>query len=439
MLIDSCGTSQNVTFQPVLGFMDSTGNISSMRSYTLASGCNQAVGNLMVTGDGGVVAWNADNYGFFAFKVDSTLSPAWAKVFNRKGGVQFIKELAGGDLLAGFTMDTAGAVVARLDANGNFLWCRSYMRPGGMIHDCLIESDSSFIITGFTDSTAANNIFIPLPTDFHPELFMMKLNGTGDVQWCKGYDSAPYLWYTRQWSRIERTTDGNYVVLATMGLPGFNWYHRPCLMKTDPNGDTLWTRAYGATDYNYYGRGLLVHSDGGCVVSGYVQGDLPDANSGLPCLMKMDSLGHLACYEQYIPIQVFDLFPTDSSFTLTSVDGATMQVASVTDTILPPIVVYDGCTFATGLPPAALYRLQSKVKVYPNPTTGRITVQFTDPLTAESYYSVYDTMGRLLYQRPLPQGQQTEEVDLSRFGQGTYVLKFTSPEGVCFERVVLSP
>lgn len=73
----------------------------------------------------------------------------------------------------------------------------------------------------------------------------------------------------------------------------------------------------------------------------------------------------------------------------------------------------------------------------PNPTPGLITVQFTDPLQAESYYSVYDTMGRLLNQRPWPKGSATEEVDLSRFGSGTYVLKFTSPEGVCTERVVV--
>jgi len=30
-----------------------------------------------------------------------------------------------------------------------------------------------------------------------------------------------------------------------------------------------------------------------------------------------------------------------------------------------------------------------------------------------------------------------EEVDLSRFGRGTYVIKFTDPEGVCHERVVV--
>ncbi|HNU56873.1 MAG TPA: T9SS type A sorting domain-containing protein, partial [Flavobacteriales bacterium] len=68
---------------------------------------------------------------------------------------------------------------------------------------------------------------------------------------------------------------------------------------------------------------------------------------------------------------------------------------------------------------------------------GRFTVQFADPLMAERYYSVYDAMGKLLLQRRLPPGATVEEVDLSRFGSGTYVIKFTSPDGVCHERVVV--
>ncbi|MBK6343491.1 MAG: T9SS type A sorting domain-containing protein [Flavobacteriales bacterium] len=80
---------------------------------------------------------------------------------------------------------------------------------------------------------------------------------------------------------------------------------------------------------------------------------------------------------------------------------------------------------------------RERMRVRPNPNTGRFTVQFTDPLMAESYYSVYDAMGKLLYQRPLPKGRQTEEVDLSRFGAGTYVIRFTDKEGSCHERVVV--
>ncbi len=76
-------------------------------------------------------------------------------------------------------------------------------------------------------------------------------------------------------------------------------------------------------------------------------------------------------------------------------------------------------------------------RLHPNPNTGHFTVRFQDPLIAESHSSVYDAMGKLLYQRPLYAGSKVEELDLSRFGAGTYVIKFTSPVGVCYVRVVV--
>ena len=78
-----------------------------------------------------------------------------------------------------------------------------------------------------------------------------------------------------------------------------------------------------------------------------------------------------------------------------------------------------------------------KATAIPNPNTGHFTVAFTDPLSADSFYSVYDAVGKLLFQRPLAQGQESEEIDLSRFGAGTYMLRITSKDGVCNERVVV--
>lgn len=73
-------------------------------------------------------------------------------------------------------------------------------------------------------------------------------------------------------------------------------------------------------------------------------------------------------------------------------------------------------------------------RVFLKPNNGRLTMEFKVPLAAESYYSAYDDMGRLLFQRPCAQGRTTEEIDLSRFCRGTYVIKFTDREGVCYER-----
>ena len=417
---------------PVIGRMDSLGNVLAINYYAFNGGCQKPAGDLTVTSNKSVVTWGRDA-SFFAMQADSMGEPVWAKSFSSHGGVQFIKELPGGDLLAGINMDTAGAVVARLDAAGNFIWIKSYIRPRGMVHDCVILSDDAFVITGFTDSTASTNPFEPLPLDYHPKLFMLKLDGSGDVQWCRGYDGGSNLWYARRGSRVVRAQDGNFVVLANLGAVGYNLYYRPLLMKADLNGDTLWTRSYGLFNYQYETQRLLAYSDGGFLFNGRIHGAIPDGSTSAAYLYKTDVLGHLPCQESYHQLLVSDLFPTDSSFTLASVDGALAMPAFVSDTVYDPITAYNGCTFVTGLSPISA----GKFRVYPNPNTGHFTVAFADPLMAESYYSIYDAMGKLLYQRPLPQGKTTEEVDLSRYGPGTYVIRCTDRDGVWVERVVV--
>ena len=434
ILSDSCAVAESLEVDPVFGKMDSLGNILSLFRYQLnAVTCNNIALDLEVTSDGGAVAWGKDE-SLFALKVGQNSMPVWSKQFAHRGSFGFIRELPGGDLLAGINMDTAGVVVARLNAAGNFLWCKSYMRPRGKVQDCVIESDSSFMITGFTDSIASTDVTIPLPPDYHPKLFLMKLNGAGDVQWCKGYEGDP-RWYARRGPRMVRTLDARYLVLANIGQTNLNLELRPFLMKLDLNGDTLWTRSVGMTGYTYRTSDLMASSDGGFYYDGSAFGDFGFPLMSAGYLFKTDSLGHLPCDERAHPVEVMDLFPTDSSFTLSWVEGA--EAFPVTNSFADygPIVVMDTCSLHVGTPPP-MDRSRS-MQVLPNPNAGRFTVHFEDPLTVDSFYSVYDNVGRLLYQRPLAEGKENVEIDLSRFGKGTYLLRFTNREGVCNERVVL--
>jgi hypothetical protein len=431
-------------FHPCIGKFNNEGEIDALKYYEVDSGCMNYLYDVFVTADMSIIGWGDEGRGqsdeLIILKVDDSLGPLWAKHYGPGGGFQFVMELPNGDLLAGLNMNMAGASVARLDANGNLLWCKSYFRPVGRVHDAVVEADGSVIVIGVTESTT-QSLFNPLPTTFHPELFMMKLDGSGNVLWCKGYTIAPQRWYTHPTfdTRIERTMDGHYAICATVGAESnglnYNFEGRPFLMKTDSNGDTLWTRSAGSDQFLYYIMDLLPHSDGGYMISGSVLGDLPEQQSGLMFIFKADSLGHFACAERTQPVQLLDLFPTDSSFTLTSVDGAVAHPANLLDTILPPVGVYDHCLMVPVHEGPEARRMQ----VRPNPTAAAITMSFTDPLRADSFYSVFDGRGRLLFQRPLPSGATSEDIDLGRFGQGVYLLKLTGPDGVFHERVVVSP
>ena len=428
---DSCAVVPGaLRTDALVGRMDSLGNTYNVYRYAFNyPNCGPLCRDVEVTSNGDAIAYGGE--AFAALRVNAMGDLLWAKSFMHhwRDGFRFFRELPGGDLIAGINADTAGVVVARMTAQGEFIWCKSYIRPRGMIADCVVESDDAFVITGYTDSLWATNPFAPPPSGFHPKLFLMKLNGAGDVQWCKGYDSEPIGWLTRlTGAYMTRTLDGNYAILAHLRYPGLNIGYRPFLMKVDHNGDTLWTRAAGRSNYAYEIWNFLACSDGGFMYSG--QG------YGLGAyIFKTDSLGYLPCYNQWHPVVVEDLFPVDSSFTLTSVDGAVRLPAYVTSTTNNPMQVTEACSTSANWQRIA--QRGNRFTVRPNPTSGLVTVEFADPLLAESYYSVYDVMGKLLYQRPLPPGTTLEEVDLSPFGTGTYVIKCTDPDGVSYERVIV--
>lgn len=400
---------------PLVGMMDSLGNISILHYYHLnatTSGGN-GIGDLEAISNKCVIGWDRDNR-LFIMKADSNLMHVWSRAFDQEGVFHFVKELPGGDLLAGFDLAGVGAGLMRLDPSGNILWCKSYFQPGGHMHDAVIESDSAFVTVGYTSGQADHKIF------------MMKVNGDGEVLWSKGYGTVQ-SWNTLSSARVRmaKAQDGNYVVLANTGT--FFSNGRPWLLKTDLNGDTLWTRRYGTDGVGYETADLLCTADGGLMFDGICY---PSATY----IFKADSLGHLPCGEAApAPLDITELFPVDSNLTLTSVDGATTFPAFAQDTTYAPIITYD-CEDITAI---AQHARSYKPRIHPNPTTGRFTLNFPSPLEADSFYSVYDAVGKLLFQRPLVKGQTSEEIDLSRFGKGTYLLRVMGKEGVCYEKVVV--
>ncbi|MEQ9229442.1 MAG: T9SS type A sorting domain-containing protein [Cyclobacteriaceae bacterium] len=60
------------------------------------------------------------------------------------------------------------------------------------------------------------------------------------------------------------------------------------------------------------------------------------------------------------------------------------------------------------------------IRVYPNPTSDRIIVEFNDDIEAQ--LSLYDISGRLVEHRPIAKHQRRVEFDLSNESAGNYLL-----------------
>ena len=135
----------------------------------------------------------------------------------------------------------------------NILWTKTY---GGTHpdHSYSVQqtSDGGYIIVGSTLSFGAG-IY---------DVYLIKTDANGDTLWTKTYggtNTDEGLW-------IQQTSDGGYVITGSYdsySAVDYDVY----VIKTDPNGDTLWTRTYGGNGWDD-GYSVQQTSNGGYVISG---------------------------------------------------------------------------------------------------------------------------------------------------------------------------
>ncbi|MBL0339740.1 MAG: T9SS type A sorting domain-containing protein [Bacteroidetes bacterium] len=93
------------------------------------------------------------------------------------------------------------------------------------------------------------------------DAYIVKISSAGVVQWKKTYGTS--LIETGKY--IIQTSDGGYLMTGTIRLTNLN--EDILLVRTDVNGDTLWTRSYGNAN-NDYGNSVIELPSGNFLVTG---------------------------------------------------------------------------------------------------------------------------------------------------------------------------
>ena len=140
----------------------------------------------------------------------------------------------------------------KTDENGDEIWAHNYGEDDGDIGYSAIQTlDGGYMVTGYVNIISSDQCYI----------FLMRTDADGDTVWTRTFDN--YYMQGKGWDVI-RTQDGNYVAAGQTWPTGNG---NVFLMKFDDNGDTLWMRNYGG-DLLEFGNSVKQTQDGGFIIAG---------------------------------------------------------------------------------------------------------------------------------------------------------------------------
>jgi hypothetical protein len=233
------------------------------------------------TSDGGYIVVGkssdfGDPYGdVFLIRTDASGDTLWIRTYGGAGpdqGYSVRQASDGGFIVTGtyqaYYYTTSDVYVIRTDANGDSLWARTFGGSGDDYGRSVWQtSDGGFIVGGHTNSFGAGR----------SDAYLIRLDADGDSLWTRTYGGAE-----RDHCRaVLETFDGRLVALGSTESYGPGWF-AIYLIKTDADGDTLWTRTYGG-DSGDFGEDLQETTDHGYIILG-------DGPYGI-CLIKTDANG----------------------------------------------------------------------------------------------------------------------------------------------------
>lgn len=168
-----------------------------------------------------------------------------------------------------------------------------------------ITADGGSIITGYTDSK--NGDISPQPNREYWDLWVVKLNRCGTIEWEKSFGGSNY----ESGRDIVQTSDGGYLVVgetnSTDGgvISGYGGTKDIWILKLSANGTLLWQKRYGGNGLDI-GNHLHLLEDGTFYVlassssnDGNISGNHGTAGYTDGVLMKLDATGNLLwsrCY-----------------------------------------------------------------------------------------------------------------------------------------------
>ena len=320
---------------------DSKGDTLWTQTFGERGGSEDVGSCVLQSKDGGYIISGHKNGDLWLIKTDAEGIMLWDKIY---GGVfyssgNWVEETKDDGFIITGTLDQTYLWLIKTDENGDTTWSKKY--EWGDYNEtgyCVRQtSDSGYVIASNmglfkTDSKGDSLWLKSFPsgcveqtfeggyiqiTNHNKDIWIIKTDSYGDTVWTKTYggENEEYGY------DIHQTKDSGYVAIGTTRsfciARGDAW-----LLRTDKNGDTLWTRTSYIADSTKGGEIFSGQStsDGGYIMTGcsnLYSTDVWDMSD--IWFLKTDSLGYVGIAEPIITPAQTDwqvLSPIGSTVTL---------------------------------------------------------------------------------------------------------------------------
>ncbi len=169
-------------------------------------------------------------------------------------------------------------------------WERTFGGPADdRPYDIIQTTDKGFLIAGTTESFGFGE-------EDYPDVYLLKVDSLGNELWSKTFGYSDQV---DEGSRLIQTT-GGYYLTGEMFNPA-NSSRDMFLMKLDETGDSLWTRFYGSYYMDHLQHSILLPNSDILLV-----GTAGDGSFGDACAVLTDSIGTLIWSNQFGEYNCFE-------------------------------------------------------------------------------------------------------------------------------------
>jgi len=240
-------------------------------------------GGYIISGTYGRNAWSLWFCYFYMLKIDALGNEEWHKThgtYDRENVAQSIRQTSdGGYIIAGYSgiPQNMDLYLAKTDSTGNIVWARIFGEIDSWDAGRCVEqtTDGGYIITGETGAFS----------DGSQNIWLIKVDSNGNEQWNKtfggtGYDGG---------NSVIITSDGGYIVAGFTGSYSPDGKTDVWLLKTDSSGNEEWNQTFGGSDFDE-SRSVQNTSDNGYIITGFTYSF--GAGGGDVWLIKTDNEGN---------------------------------------------------------------------------------------------------------------------------------------------------